>query len=95
MGCTACNTSTTTCSACYPNSALKQSSLDVPTSDYLAQVGFLNKLRQGDWEPTREVVEDGMLQTVFYYNTKRRLLYSYYHDLLKVFKLEVLAMTPV
>jgi hypothetical protein len=75
--------------------ALTQCCLDVPTSDMLQQVGFLHKLRQGDWEPISEVQEDVMLQRVFYYNSRRRLLYSYYRDLLKVFKLDVLTMTPI
>jgi hypothetical protein len=80
---------------CY-FSSLRNFCLGTPIPTTLQQLEFLVKLGKGESEPLRSLAYyDVMLQTVFYYNSRRSLLYSYYQDNLKVFLMEVMSMTPI
>jgi hypothetical protein len=75
------------------SNSLSRFCLDVPTPDSLHQVEFLIKLRKECFEPVREEIEE--TRPFFYYNPRRRLIYSYSQDSLDVSRVEVMTMTPI
>lgn len=60
---------------------------EAPSIDNYSEALFVSKLKEEDFEPLAQILHEEALQSLFYYNPKRKLLYSIFQDQLIVSKL--------